>query len=89
MSRRFFLRSRTVAASLGTAFLAVVRFALDARTAEFVQNCLQANDQNELAANLDQVYKALMVALPLLAVAFRVEAGGLYTPRWMPGPNKN
>jgi hypothetical protein len=81
--------SQTILACLGTIAAGVITTANDPAFYSKAANCADQFGQNKISDLLRNGGKVLVMVLPIFGIAGRVKAGGLWTPSFMPGPNKN
>lgn len=81
--------SQTVVSCLGASGLALFTFFSNPSNWEKAANCAGSFNQVEAAKNLTNAATLLTAALPFLGIVGRVRVGDLWTPKWLPGPDKN
>lgn len=80
--------SQTILSCLGVMFAGGISLANDPSFYSKAANCADQFGQNRISELLRNGGKVLVMVLPLFGIAGRVKAGGLWTPRFLPGPKK-
>lgn len=83
-----FFSSLTVNASLVAAATGVVSFVFEPTNYSKAADCFRTFGLNEQASFISRAGMLIAPMLSIVAVAGRMRKGDLYTPPWMPGPNK-
>jgi len=80
--------SQTILACLGATIAGVVNVASDPAFYTKAGNCADQFGQDKVSELLRNGGKVLIVILPLFGVSGRIKTGGVWTPSFLPGPNK-
>lgn len=80
--------SQTVVASIIAAVGAGISFALDPRFYVQAGQCAEIMGKDQIASAVRSVGETVAILAPIVAVMGRIRAGGVYTPGWLPGPNR-
>jgi hypothetical protein len=81
--------SQTILSCLGVMAAGITAIANDPAFYSKAANCADQFGQNKISELLRNGGKVLVIVLPIFGIAGRVKAGGLWTPSFLPGPNKD